>query len=308
LQKWGPGCHFFGNGLDADIDELENILEREQSICPSTPPALALFTEFPSNPLLRPPDIQRLRTLANKYDFPIIIDETIGNFVNVSVLAYADIVVSSMSKMFSGRANVTGGSLVLNPVGRYYQKLKTHMVSSYEDIYFGQDVITMEHNSRDFQRRIGVINGNAEVICDFIRSRSVVGGMPSAVIKDIFYPKWTTRDKYESCRVKHGRSDGEGSGKGGGFGGLFTISFVTAAASTAFFNTLSCYKGPSFGTIFTLACPYTILAHYTELEWAAEYGVEETFVRISVGMEDKECVLGCIKAALNVAQATSTSL
>jgi cystathionine gamma-synthase len=106
LQKWGPGCHFFGCGLDTDIDELENILEQEQSICLSTPPALALFTEFPSNPLLHSPDLQCLCALANKYDFLIIIDETIGNFVNVSVLPYADIVVSSMSKMFSGRANI----------------------------------------------------------------------------------------------------------------------------------------------------------------------------------------------------------
>jgi cystathionine gamma-synthase len=32
--------------------------------------------------------------------------------------------------------------------------------------------------------------------------------------------------------------------------------------------------------------PYTILAHFTELEWAAEFGVEEGLVRISVGMED----------------------
>ena len=104
------------------------------------------------------------------------------------------------------------------------------MVSSYQDIYFGEDVITMECNSRDFQRRIGVINGNAEVICDFIRSCSIAGGMPSSVIKDIFYPKWTTRDKYESCRVKHSRLNGEGDVRGGGFGGLFTISFMTASA------------------------------------------------------------------------------
>jgi cystathionine gamma-synthase len=109
LQKWGPECHFFGHGLDTDIDELENILEQEKSISPSLPPAVALFTEIPSNPLLRSADLPHLRALADKYDFLIVIDETIGNFVNVSVLRYADIIVSSMSKIFSGDANVTGG-------------------------------------------------------------------------------------------------------------------------------------------------------------------------------------------------------
>jgi len=107
LEKWGPGCHFFGHGFDTDIDELECLLASEG---PSgTPPILSLFTEFPSNPLLRSANLPRLRALADKYDFLIVIDETIGNFVNVQVLPYADIVVSSLSKIFSGDGNVMGG-------------------------------------------------------------------------------------------------------------------------------------------------------------------------------------------------------
>ena len=182
------------------------------------------------------------------------------------------------------------------------------MLSSYEDTYFNEDVIAMEYNSRDFKKRISVINENAEVVCDFIRSRSIAGGMPSSVIKEILYPKWTTRDKYDVCRVKHSKLGVRDEGREGGFGGLFTINFTTAAASTTFFDTLSCYKGPSFGTNFTLACPYTILAHYRELEWAAEYGVEETLVRISIGIEEKVCVLGWLEDALKAAQRTSTSM
>ncbi|KIM91325.1 hypothetical protein PILCRDRAFT_810588 [Piloderma croceum F 1598] len=308
LQKWGPGCHFFGHGLDTDIDELENILEQEQLKYPSRPPALALFTEFPSNPLLRSADLPRLRALADKYNFPIIIDETIGNFVNVSVLPYADIIVSSMSKIFSGSANVTGGSLTFNPAGRHYQQLKTRLTSLYEDVYFDEDVICMELNSRDLEKRTSVIDVNTEAVCDFLRSHSIAGGMSSSVIKDILYPKWITRDKYDHCRVKQRKRDVGEEGRDGGFGGLFSITFTTAAASATFFDTLSCYKGPSLGTNFTLACPYTILAHYSELEWAAKYGVEETLVRISVGMEDKEALLRCMEAALKAAQVTSTSL
>lgn len=176
------------------------------------------------------------------------------------------------------------------------------MASSYDDDYYDEDAIFMESNSRDFERRISVINKNAEVVCDFLRSHSIAGGMSSSVIKDIFYPKWITRDMYDHCRVK--KSAGCDEGMDGGFGGLFSVTFTTADASTAFYDTLSCYKGPSLGTNFTLACPYTILAHYRELEWAAEHGVEETLVRISVGMEEKESLLGCLAAALQAAQAT----
>ena len=81
----------------------------ESSRDPMQPPILALFTEFPSNPLLRSADLPRLRTLADRYDFLLIVDDTIGNFVNVEVLPYVDIVATSLSKIFSGDANAMGG-------------------------------------------------------------------------------------------------------------------------------------------------------------------------------------------------------
>jgi cystathionine gamma-synthase len=98
--------------LDSDIDDLEAILESEKAKDPSRPPALALFTEFPSNPLLRSANLPRLRALADKYDFLIVIDETIGNFANVEVFPYSDVVVSSLSKVFCGYANAMGGRYV----------------------------------------------------------------------------------------------------------------------------------------------------------------------------------------------------
>ena len=79
----------------------------------------ALFCEFPSNPLLRSPDLASIRKLADKHGFVIVVDETIGNFVNVEVLPFADVVVSSLSKVFSGDANVMGGRSALNIIHGY---------------------------------------------------------------------------------------------------------------------------------------------------------------------------------------------
>jgi cystathionine gamma-synthase len=107
LLKWGPGCHFLGYGGTTDIPALEQLLASQDS---AEPPILALFCEFAGNPLLSSPDLVRIRQLADQYGFLLVVDETIGNFINVEVLPYSDIVVSSLTKVFSGDANCMGGS------------------------------------------------------------------------------------------------------------------------------------------------------------------------------------------------------
>ncbi|KDQ58329.1 hypothetical protein JAAARDRAFT_129085 [Jaapia argillacea MUCL 33604] len=300
LEKWGPGCHFLGHGLDSDIDTLSDLLATTSQAHPGSPPILALFTEFPSNPLLRSANMPRLRALADKYNFLIVVDETIGNFINVEVLPFADVVVSSLTKVFSGDSNVMGGSLILNPKSSHYPALKSHLSSNYDDFYFEEDAIYMERNSRDFKRRIAVIDENAQAVCAFLRSRSIAGGAtsPSTAIKEVYYPKYSTPENYEQCRV---RASAEG-GQEGGYGGLFSLTFLSHAASTAFFDALPFHKGPSLGTSFTLACPYTVLAHYGELEWAKSWGVEEGLVRISVGCENRDVLVRGFESSLEKAE------
>ncbi|KAF8842946.1 PLP-dependent transferase [Paxillus ammoniavirescens] len=299
VKKFDPGVCFFGHGLDSDIDDLERILAQGSTTNESGPPTLALFTECPSNPLLRVVDFPRLRALADKYDFPIIIDETVGSFANVNVLPFADIIITSLSKFICGRGNVLGGSLVLNPNGRHYATLKDRLTCMHEDIYFDEDAIVMEGNSRDFLGRMRIINDNAESICDFLHPRSIAGGSPpeSTVIKQVLYPKYTSPTNYSRCQLPNG-----------GYGGLFSLTFVSLAASKAFYDALPCAKGPSFGYEFTLTCPYTIIVHFDELDWAAEYGVDAGLVRMSAGVEEKGVLLRWIEVALKAAEACLSDL
>ncbi|KAJ7069881.1 pyridoxal phosphate-dependent transferase [Mycena amicta] len=290
LEKWGPGCHFIG---DANIDHLEAILQEESARDPTRPPILALYTEFPSNPLLRSTDLRRLRGLADKYDFLIVIDETVGNFLNVEVFPYADIVVSSLTKVFSGYSNVMGGGLCLNPQGRQYTALKAQLEATYEDVYFDEDAIYMERNSRDFRRRVKIINDNALAVCKFLQAKAAEN---PRVVKDVFYPKYVTTENYDKCRI-------QGAGvQEGGYGGLFSVTFTSLPAARAFFDALPFYKGPSLGTSFTLACPYAVLVHYTEMDWAAKFGVEETMVRVSVGQEETEGLVAGFRIAVEAAE------
>lgn len=102
LEKWGPGCYFYQNGGDDFIEELEQQLASLRAADPSQPPILALYTEIPSNPLLRSVNLHRLRKLADEYDFLIVVDDTLGNFANLQIMPVVDIIVTSLSKLFGG--------------------------------------------------------------------------------------------------------------------------------------------------------------------------------------------------------------
>jgi cystathionine gamma-synthase len=265
LEKWGPGCLFYGNGSSADLDDLENR-------CKSGEQFLALFCEFPGNPLLKSPDLRRIRRLADQYDFALVVDETIGNFLNVHVLPVADVMVSSLTKIFSGDSNVMGGRLVhkiptnkrsthsrssavLNPQSRYYELLRRKLEDGYEDNYWPEDAIYLERNSRDFISRNERINTNAEAICNVLKGSThsklyllplLAGCAHLLVVKDVHYPKFNTcRPFYEEFRQASG-----------GYGGLLSVTFHCTADAITFFDALEFAKGPSLGTNFTLWLVY----------------------------------------------------
>lgn len=282
LQKFGPGgALFYGAGESSDLDDLEARLRGGQRF-------LGLFCEFPGNPLLKCPDLARIRRLADEHGFAVVVDETIGTFANINVLRAADVVVSSLTKIFSGDSNVMGGSAVLNPEGRHYAALKRAFDDDYDDTYWPEDVVFMERNSRDFAARVDRINTNAETICDIL--------LPHPLVKTVYYPKHNpSRPHYDAYRSPNG-----------GYGGLLSVVFHKTAHAQAFYDALSTAKGPSLGTNFTLCSPYVLLAHYNELDWAAEFGVSPDLVRISVGLEESPGQLSStFRAALEAAEAVA---
>lgn len=89
-----------------------------------------------------------------------------------------------------------------------------------------------------------------------------------------------------------------------GYGGLFTLEFEEEKAASTFFNTLEVHKGPSLGITVTLAQPYVQTVFANDKVWAASYGLSETIVRISVGLEDQKSLARAFKKALKFADCT----
>lgn len=95
----------YGHGSAEELKELESSLAGGKQI-------QALFCELPSNPQLTSPDLDRIRGLADKYGFVVACDETLGTFINVDVMPYVDLAMTSLTKIFSGASDVMGGRYV----------------------------------------------------------------------------------------------------------------------------------------------------------------------------------------------------
>eukprot|EP00601_Ochromonadales_sp_CCMP2298_P014759 CAMPEP_0173237318 /NCGR_PEP_ID=MMETSP1142-20121109/11981_1 /TAXON_ID=483371 /ORGANISM="non described non described, Strain CCMP2298" /LENGTH=110 /DNA_ID=CAMNT_0014167989 /DNA_START=57 /DNA_END=385 /DNA_ORIENTATION=+ len=93
-----------------------------------------------------------------------------------------------------------------------------------------------------------------------------------------------------------------------GRGCLLSLVLHPSLSAQAFFDALDTHKGPSLGTNFTLACPYTLLAHYSELPWAAQFGVHEGLIRVSVGCEPVEELVSIFSAALRAAEGLAATV
>jgi len=275
LQKFGKGARFYTIGDDDCFNKLAEDLKSE--------PTSSIFCEFPTNPLLKCVDLNRLESITSNHDFPLIVDDTIGSYANVDLLSCADVVVTSLTKFFSGSGDVMGGAVIINPDSKLSSELVDKLKETYEpDAYCSFDIIEMEKSSRDYIQRMEEVNNCAEKLCDYLSGHSKV--------KSVHYPKTTGIKEFNA--VKQPR---------GGYGGVFSLVLNNAEEATPkFYDSIQLCKGPNLGTTFTLCCPFTMLAHYGELEFAESCGASRYLVRFSVGLEGFEELKSRFDAALEL--------
>ena len=281
------GVHFFGFGDHDDVKRLEELLKTQK--------IAALFTEFPSNPLLRCPNMEKLGALARVHDFLIVVDDTISSFANVDLFkatgpsncSVVDIICSSLTKVFSGRGDVLAGSLVLNPSGTTVARLRAALAQLELPSLFYLDAEILLKNSADFVERAYKINATALQLANWLRER--------AEVRTVFYPGSTEGDR---AMYNTFLRDGHGPG----FGCLLSMLPASHLNTEKFYDALQLHKGPSLGTSYTLVCPYVLLAHFCELDWAKSYGLDQSLVRISVGLEDFEVLRDKFAAAFDCAE------
>ncbi|MBI5396021.1 MAG: PLP-dependent transferase [Verrucomicrobia bacterium] len=230
----------------------------------------ACFCEIPGNPLLGSADLRGIRPLLREHRVPLVADDVVATPVNVDLSDHADLIATSLTKYVVGTCNAMGGALICNPKSPLYAELKAIVRAQHEELLWGEDAAVLEAQTRSFPERMKRHNANGLLIAERLRAHPA--------IEKVWYPKWEFSEAYDAVRRP-----------GGGWGSLVTFLPKNAGTtSPQIYDRMAVCKGPSLGTVFTLACPFTLLAHYTELDWAESCGVSRYLIRISVGLEDPE--------------------
>jgi len=273
-QRLGHGAELLHRLETIDVD-LGGVLHRGQWA--------GAFAEIPGNPLLGSADLRRITPNLRSAGVPLVADDVVATPLNVDLRSHADLVATSLTKYVVGTGEAMGGAVICHPDSPYYRELSALVAEEHEDLLWAGDAQVVLEQARSFPERMRRHNANGLFVAERLRQHPAV--------ERVWYPKWEFSDVYEAVRRPEG-----------GWGSLVTFMPRNAPESSPrVYDRLEVCKGPSLGTVFTLACPFTLLAHYTELEWAEACGVSRYLIRFSVGLEDPEELWGRIARALAAA-------
>lgn len=275
-ELFGNGVVFLNQAEGESFDEaLRRIREGEFA---------AVFTEAPSNPLLRTIDIPRVAAACAEGGVPLVVDDSAVGPSNVEVLRWADVVTTSLTKWLSGTGDVMAGMAVVRPDSPFAGDLLPGLCDESANgvpLYVG-DAEVLLSNLKGFPSRMAAHNANGLALAAMLAAHPAVA--------QVWHPSRVNTADYDKIKAPKG-----------GYGPLLSFVLKNPKKAPKVFDALQVSKGPSFGTPFTLACPYTLLAHYPELDWAEACGVPPHLIRVSCGIEDTEALLGRFAAALELA-------
>jgi cystathionine gamma-synthase len=242
----------------------------------------AVFTEIPNNPLIECVDLPRLYDLCKRYDIPLVVDSTIGTPYNMNILPYCDVAIESLTKFACGKGDVLMGAVILNDKSSLAGELK-ELISPNIVQPYSRDTSRLAQNIQGYAHRVEVVAVNTAKIISYLEKSPAVKQVYS-----VLHPH-SHQNFLKIC--KHPDA----------LPGLISVVFNKPLVH--FYDKLNLPKGPSLGTEFTLAMPYAYLAHYNLVKTKAgreellEMGLDPELLRLSIGTEPAEEIIGVFRAA-----------
>jgi cystathionine gamma-lyase len=266
-------------GIEFSYVDLSN----PDALCPALRPNTRLvWIETPTNPLLKLIDISAVAQFCHG-ERPVIVavDNTFATPYFQHPLALgADVIVHSTTKYIGGHSDVIGGVAMTNDDG-IYDTIKFHQ-NSVGGVPGAFDAWLTMRGAKTLALRMREHERNAMRIAAFLEGHSKV--------ERVNYPGLTSHPQHDLAKRQMS-----------GFGGMLSFTLhvpeqraMEFAASLHYFS-----LAESLGGVESLICHPARMTHgsYTK-EDRERRGVTDGLLRLSVGIEDIEDLLGDLEEAL----------
>ncbi len=278
-EKFGIKVNF------VDTSDVENVFN---AITPNTK---LIWLETPTNPTLKISDIEAIAKVAKASGCLLCVDNTFASPVLQQPIPLgADIVIHSATKYLGGHSDLIAGLVVakekeLGDKIKYIQNACGAILAPFDSWLVIRGIETLH-------LRVKQHCASAQIVAEFLEQHPAVD--------KVFYPGLKTHPNHAIAKKQSK-----------GFGGIvsFTLKEDTEEAAVQFVTQTQLFKlAESLGGIKSLVSHPANMTHKSiPAEKRRAAGVQDSLVRLSIGLEDAEDLVADLERAFRqvVGQATN---
>lgn len=240
-----------------------------------------VFVETPTNPMLILTDLKAVSDICRENNLISVCDNTFMSpyFQNPIEFGF-DIVLHSTTKYINGHSDIIGGILVTSN-DKHYERLR-YIQNAAGGIPSPFDCWLVLRSTKTLAVRMKQHEENAKTIADFL--------FKSDIAKKVIYPGLKDHPQHELAK-KQMR----------GFGGMISVDFGDVETAKKILKKVKIFAlAESLGGVESLISHPASMTHGSVPKSEREkFGLTDSLVRLSVGIEDVEDLMDDLINALN---------
>ncbi len=259
----------------SNIDKLTELIDENTKV---------IYFETPSNPNLTIIDIKKVCEIAKNKNIRVVVDNTFATpYFQRPLTLGADVVVHSATKYICGHGDVVGGVAVAKDFD-YIQSLKFDYMCEFGGVMSPFNAWLLIRGLKTLGVRMRQHEKNAIEIARFLKRHSKV--------KEVFYPGL---EEFKGNKIAKDQMSG--------FGAMisFEVDGDLEHAKKVVNSVKIAQLAVSLGDCETLIeLPAAMTHRGYPKEELAKFGLTESMIRISVGLEGSEDIIEDLDNALNL--------
>lgn len=265
------------NKIETTFVDLSDLEELKENIKSNTK---MIFIETPTNPMMKVADIAEICKIAKEKDIVVAVDNTLLTpYYQKPLTLGADIVVHSGTKYLEGHNDTIAGMVVvkdkeMGQAMRNFLKYQGACLAPLNAWLTLRGIKTLEIR---MQRH----NENTRKVANWLRAHPKV--------KKVYYVGFEDHPNYEVTKKQTT-----------GFGGMLSFEVDSEETAKKVIDKVDMiiFAGSLGGVESLITYPMIVTHHEVPVEVREKLGINERFLRLSVGIEDADDIIADLEQAL----------